>query len=180
MYNARFQTLLVLITMVAFIAALVINEWLFARLEFVPGINWVYLPAGMRLLCTLLFGSAGALGLLLVSWLVSFFYFFPDDSWRAFMGGILAAVAPYLIYRLARHAYGLHASLVNLSPQRLLACVFTYAVASPLLHHIWFYLQGQDDLARGFVIMFIGDLTGSLIVVYAMKAVVAVGDRRRG
>ena len=77
--------------MIAFVAMLAANEWLFTRLEFVPGINWIYLPAGMRLLCVLLFGNAGAIGLLLVSWLVCFFYFFPDDYLRSFMGGVLAS-----------------------------------------------------------------------------------------
>ena len=46
-------------------------------------------PAGVRLLSTLLFGGAGALGLLIVSWMVSFFYFFPSDFMRAFAGGIV-------------------------------------------------------------------------------------------
>lgn len=179
MYNARFQGLLVLVTMAAFIATLALNEWLFSRLEFVPGINWIYLPAGIRLLCTLLFGGAGALGLLLVSWLVSHFYFFPDDFTRAFVGGILATVAPYLVYRLARHVYGLHTSLVNLSPARLLGCVLAYAVASPLLHHVWFYTQGQENLLASFAVMFAGDLGGSLIVIYAMKGAVALADRLR-
>jgi hypothetical protein len=48
-------------------AMMAINEWLFTPFEFARGINWIYLPAGVRLLCTLLFAAAGAIGLLLVS-----------------------------------------------------------------------------------------------------------------
>lgn len=40
---------------------------LFSVFEFVPGINWVYLQAGVRLRCMLRFGEAGALDLLIVS-----------------------------------------------------------------------------------------------------------------
>jgi hypothetical protein len=69
------------------------------------------MPAGMRLLCVLLFGNAGALGLLLVSWLVCFFHFFPDDTLRSCMGGILAAAAPWLANRIAQQAFCLRASL---------------------------------------------------------------------
>jgi hypothetical protein len=90
----RHQAAQVTATIVLFLAALWLNDWLFLRLEFTAGINWVYLPAGMRLICTLLFAEAGAVGLLLVSWFVSHVYFFPDDPQRAFMGGILATVAP--------------------------------------------------------------------------------------
>lgn len=64
--------------------------------------------------------------------------------------------------------------LNNLSPGRLLVCIVLYSVASPLLHHIWFAMHGAEDLARSFLVMFIGDLNGTLIVVYAMKGVLAL------
>jgi hypothetical protein len=175
MNHVRFQAAMVGATMLAFVAMLVANEWLFTRLEFVPGINWIYLPAGMRLLCVLLFGNAGALGLLLVSWLACFFYFFPDDDLRSFVGGVLAAAAPWIANRLAQQAFGLHASLNNLSPGRLLVCIVLYSIASPLLHHIWFAVHGdRTDLLHGFIVMFVGDLTGTLIVVYAMKGLLSL------
>lgn len=170
MFNVRLQLAMVAATMAAFVLALAVNEWLFTRLEFARGINWIYLPAGMRLLCTLLFGEAGAIGLLLVSWLVCFLYFFPDDYLRSFMGGLLAAAAPYLAYRWAQRCYGLQTSLRNLSARRLLGCVLVHAVASPLLHHVWFTLHGDtSDLLRRFAVMAVGDFTGSLIVLYTMK-----------
>jgi len=175
MSNARLQVFMVIGTMTAFILMLAVNELLFTRFEFAPGINWVYVPAGMRLLSTLLFGTAGAVGLLLVSWLACFFYFFPDDVVRSFVGGILATAAPYIAYRIAQRAYGLHASLANLSPSRLLMCVLGYSVASPLLHHIWFAIQGNtDNLLHSFVVMAVGDLTGTLIVIYTMKMLLSL------
>lgn len=179
MNQLRFQAVMVVTTMLAFIAMLAANEWLFTRLELVPGINWVYLPAGMRLLCVLLFGDAGAIGLLLVSWLVCFFHFFPNDFLRSFMGGILAAAAPWLANRIAQQAFGLRASLKNLSPARLLVCIVLYSIASPLLHHIWFAIHGDNqDLLHSFIVMFVGDLNGTLIVVYAMKGLLALLPRQ--
>jgi hypothetical protein len=179
MNRLRFQAAMVITTMLAFIAMLAANEWLFTRLEFVPGINWIYLPAGMRLLCVLLFGDAGAIGLLLVSWLVCFFYFFPNDFLRSFMGGILAAAAPWIANRIAQRAFGLRASLSNLSPARLLVCIVLYSIASPLLHHIWFAIHGgTDNLLRSFVVMFVGDLNGTLIVVYTIKGLLALLPRQ--
>ena len=176
--NLRLQSAMVLATIVLFGAMLAINEWLFRRLEFAPGINFVYLPAGMRLLCTLLFAEAGAIGLLAVSWFVSFYLFFPGQFERPFWGGILATVAPYLVYRAARGLYGLDASLANLTPQRLLVLVLAYSIASPLLHHVYFALNGQDQLVSGFVAMFVGDLTGTLIVIYTIKGLLSLAPRR--
>jgi hypothetical protein len=180
MSQLRLQTTMVVTTMVAFIAMLAANEWLFAHLEFVEGISWVYLPAGMRLLCVLLFGNAGALGLLLVSWLACFFHFFPDDHLRAFMGGVLSAAAPWIANRIAQTVFGLRASLTNLSPARLLVCILLYSVASPLLHLVWFMLNGDDgNHLHGFFVMFVGDLTGTLIVVYVMKGILSLLPARR-
>jgi hypothetical protein len=175
MSQLRINVMMVVVTNILFVLMLIVNEWLFTRWEFTHGINWIYLPAGMRLLCTLLFGGAGAIGLLSVSWAVCFFYFFPDDYLRSFMGGILAAAAPYLVYCVAQKAYGLRASLTNLTAKNLLVCIFAYSVASPLLHHIWFFLHGDTaNFIQGFFVMFIGDLLGSLIVVYSMKLLLSV------
>lgn len=170
MVQLRLQAMMAIATMALFVAMLAINEWLFTRFEFARGINWIYLPAGIRLLSTLLFAEAGAIGLLLVSWLVCFFYFFPDDPVRSFGGGILAALGPYLIYRAAQHAYGLRASLATLTSTRLLILIVAYSVASPLLMHLWFALQGKEDLLQGFFVMFLGDLNGTLLVIYTAKA----------
>jgi hypothetical protein len=170
MSQLKLYLLMVVATMVMFAVALGLNELLFTRLEFTAGINWIYLPAGMRLLCTLLFAEAGAVGLLVVSWLVCFFYFFPNDPVRSFVGGILSAVAPYGVYLVARHVYGLKASLANLSPMNLLQCALMFSVASPLLHHLWFaFYEHKPDLMRSFVAMVTGDFSGTLIVLYTAR-----------
>jgi len=179
MSNLRLQISLVVATVLLFTGTLWLNEHIFTSSEFLRGINWVYLPAGMRLLCMLLFAEAGALGLLIASWLVNFLYFFPNDFSRAFMGGIVATAAPYIVYKLAQHVFGLRASLTNLTPKRLLICVLAYSVASPLLHHFWFFLHGDSVSVDGLLVMFVGDLTGTLIVIYAMKGLLSLLPRRR-
>jgi hypothetical protein len=179
-HQTRFEISMVLATMVFFLLTLALNELLFRWLEFMPGINWVYLPAGVRLLCTLLFAEAGVVGLLLVSWLVNFFWLFPNDPVRSFAGGILASAAPWLCYRLAQASFGLKPSLANLTPRRLLLLALVYSIASPLLHHIWFALHGDEvDLVRGFAAMFVGDFLGTLIVLYTAKALLTLVHRRR-
>jgi hypothetical protein len=169
------QLSMILATIIMFVLMLVLNEWIFTRLEFARGINWIYLPAGIRLLSTLLFAEAGAIGLLIVSWLVCFFYFFPDDFIRSFMGGILATLAPYFVYHFAERVYGFNTSLANLTSKRLLVLIAAYAIASPLLHHIWFALHGDiEHMFSGFFVMVIGDLMGTLIVIYTMKLVLSL------
>ena len=164
-------------TALIFLGTIAVNELLFKWVEFAHGISWIYLPAGVRLLCILLFAEAGAIGILLASWAICFLYFFPDDPIRSFAGGILAALAPYLTYRLLV-AGQLKPSLAGLGPWRLLGCALAFSIASPLLHHIWFALQGQrEGLVNSFFVMASGDLIGTLIVLYTAKLVLSIRQR---
>lgn len=165
----KLQGQMVLATVLIFLGFLWLNDVLFARWEYTRGIDWVYLPAGARVLCTLLFAEAGGIGLLLASWLACFYYFFPGDPARAWVGCILASLAPYGVYKLFSHLYRFQASLANLTPRRLLWLAVVYSIASPVLHHLWFALQGGDQLLPSLVVMCIGDLSGTLIVLYSSK-----------
>ena len=179
MSNFSLDLRMIVATILLFSSALAVNEWLFSQSEFVRGINWIYLPAGMRLLCTLLFGGPGVIGLLIASWLASFLYYFPDDFVRPFAGGIISAVAPYIVYLAARYQFGLSASLTNLTPVRLMICIVAYAFSSALLHHLWFALsRSAQNIMEGFLVMFLGDLTGSLLIVYIAKALLSLATCR--
>lgn len=162
-------------TVAAFLASLWLNQAVFAGTSFVQGINWIYLPSGVRLLSTLLVGFDGFVGLLVAGLLADFLYWFPHDPVRAIAGAILGSLAPYLVYRLALERYHLRASLANLTPTRLLVLAVAYSIANPLLHHIWFALQGNTrNFGESFLTMFAGDLTGALIMLYAIKGILAL------
>jgi hypothetical protein len=160
----------VVLTIVLCSVSLALNSWLFSTLEFTRGINWIHLPSGIALLATLLFAETWAAGLLLFS-LVAGHLVFPDDPPRAYVGAILLVAGSYGTYLLARHIYGLDATLRNLTPARLLVLCVAYAIASPLLHHLWFALQGQQNLWQGILVMSAGNLAGSLLVIYAAKLI---------
>lgn len=168
------HALMLLLTIFFFLLLYAINEWLFRSLEYAPGINLIYLPAGARLLCVLLFAETGAVGLLIVSWLINFLVLFPDEPMRAFAGGIVAAAAPYLANLADRRLFGLRPSLGNLSSRRLLACVLFYSIASPVLHHVWFALHGDPLSLRGLAAMSVGDCLGALIVVYCGRLILRI------
>ena len=169
---------MVVMTIVLHGTVMVLNELLFRRAEFLQGIGWIYIPAGTRLLCTLLFGWAGTLGLLITGWFACYWYYFPGDVVRATAGTIAGAGGPYLVYLVAKYRFALQPSLRNLDAERLLLCAIGCAVASPLLHHAWFLLQDESVLLMGFFVMCVGDLAGSVIVLYAAKAVLVWRDGR--
>ncbi|HZX28748.1 MAG TPA: hypothetical protein VFF16_16870 [Telluria sp.] len=166
-----------LATVLVYLLTYLLNGWLFGHLEFATGIHWVYLPAGVRLLAVLLFGTAGVLGLLLASSLVCFLWLFPYDVTRALAGGIAAAAAPWLVNLCDRRVFGLRPSLSNLSPQRLLWNILAFSLAGPLLHHLWYVVHGDAASWRSLFAMFWGDLTGTVLVIYAVKALVSLMPR---
>ncbi|MFL9960206.1 hypothetical protein PQR02_03500 [Paraburkholderia sediminicola] len=168
-------------TVIVFCLSLWINQVVFTHTSFVQGINWIYLPSGVRLLSTLLLGFDGFVGLLLAGLLTDFLYWFPHDPVRAIAGAILGSLAPYAVYRLALEFYDLRATLTNLTPKRLLVLAGAYSVANPLFHHLWFALTGTTEKwFESFFSMFVGDLTGALIMLYSMKGILALLPKQPG
>lgn len=175
MFNARLHVLMILVSAVFYYLMARLQDIVLPNVEFIRGIGWVYLPAGARLLCPLLFGFSGAIGVMIGSWIICFFYLYPDDPLRSLAGGISSAIAPYLVYRLSLYLFGMQASLSNLTSKRLLMLIPIFGVASPLMHHLWFWLRGDPvDLTQGFLVMSVGDMAGALLVIYACKMVLAI------
>jgi hypothetical protein len=152
-----------------------LQDWVFPNVEFMRGVGWIYLPAGARLLCPLLLGLPGAAGVLVASWCECFFHLYPDDPLRSFAGGISSSLAPYLVYLFAIRVMGMQASLANLTSRRLLLLVPLFGVASPLMHHLWFWIHHDPvNLAQGFAVMAAGDMLGAVVVLYALKGMLSL------
>lgn len=165
------------ITIIAFIVFNWVNEFIFIRFEHGSGINWVFLPAGIRLLATLFFGFAGFTGLLLVSLYLNFFHFAFDDV-RALSGAFAAAVGPYLAYLFAKHWFDLGPRLQGLSAQRLLLTGVLCGIMSPAFHHAFMWVRtGLVDWA-GLAVMMVGDIVGILIVLTITKGMIILTGRR--
>lgn len=153
-----------------------LNGWLFSALEVHRGANWIFLPAGLRLLNTLLLGGEGAIGLLLASFVLSFGSVH-NDPITAAVAPFISAGAPYLIYRFAL-ARGLPSSLEKLTPASLSVLIVTYAAASSFLHSVWYSMRGvSQSFFSGFSAMFIGDLIGTMIIIYAIKLLITIWDK---
>ena len=151
-----------------------LNAYAFHAFELHAGASWIFLPAGLRLLCTLLFGAEGAIGLWVASLAIGVSRIGQFDVITVLVSTVLSAGAPYLVYRLALRA-GLPDTLAQLTPMRLAQLAVAYAFANASLHSIWYALRGvHTDVLSGFTTMFVGDLAGTLIVLYTMKMLLAV------
>ncbi|WP_156885602.1 hypothetical protein [Massilia niastensis] len=168
----------VAITIIAFLGLNWINELLFIQFEQSNGINWVFLPAGIRLLATLLFGFAGFVGLLLTGIYLNFHHFVFQDEARAVYGALAGAGGPYLAYLFAKHWFDLGPRLGNLTAQRLLFTGVLCGIMSPAFHHALIWVQtGMVDWTA-MTAMITGDVVGILIVLYLAKGMIKLTDPR--
>lgn len=165
-----------LFTVGAFISAALyatlffLNDWLTETLKYDLGVSWVFLPAGLRLFLILIFGLSGAIGIAFASFAISYFGVFPPDLVTCIGIGLISGFAPLLAMRLVLSNIHISNDLSNLSMQKIILCVVVYALMSAGLHQLWFELRGlESGSLNHFLVMFIGDVLGSVVLIALVK-----------
>jgi hypothetical protein len=158
-----------------------LNNWLTSELVFSLGVNWIYLPAGLRLFLTLIFGLPGAIGITLASFLISYYGDFPRELLLCIGIGLVSGFAPYLARVFVIQNVHLSPDLSDLNFQKLVICILIYALLSAGLHQWWFSTMALNDAGgiSHFFAMFIGDVLGSLLLISLIKYSLDVLKRAR-
>lgn len=148
-----------------------LNGWLTNSLVFGLGVNWIYLPAGLRLFLTLIFGLSGALGIAIASFLISYYGDFPHELTLCIGTGLISGFAPYLARYFVFSNLRLESDLSNLNFPKLIICILIYSLLSAGLHQWWFATMTLQDAgsANHFVVMLIGDILGSILLISLIK-----------
>lgn len=146
------------------------NDWLTAFLEVAPGVNWIYLPAGLRLFLVLIFGLSGAIGIAIASTLITFGRDLSDDIIGIVGIGLISGFGPYLARRMVIRNLKINADLSNLNIQMIAISVLVFALLSAGLHQLWFVLIGiPSGSFSNAVAMLIGDILGALLFISICK-----------
>jgi len=145
------------------------NHLLFDRLEFTRGVNWVFLPSGLRLALVLVFLGTGSMGIALASCAINWFYY-GDDLLGSVIIGIISGYAPWLARRLSIDWVNMDPDIRQLTPLRLLQIAIIFAVCSAVLHQLWFaWNTPAVDFVGNTAVMVIGDLLGTLIMLFTLR-----------
>ena len=147
------------------------NSWLTSSITFGLGVSWIYLPAGLRLFLTLIFGLPGAIGIAVASFLISYYGDFPHDLTVCIGVGLISVFAPYLARFFVFSNLHLDSDLSNLNFPKLIACILIYSLLSAGLHQWWFATMTLEDAGsvNHFLVMFIGDVLGSFLLISLIK-----------
>jgi len=165
------QTLGFLISSVTYTILFYINDWLTAHLTFGLGVSWIYLPAGLRLFLTLIFGLPGALGIAVASFFISYLGHFPQELTTCIGIGLISGFAPYLARIFVLRNVDISSDLSNLTLPKLVTCTLIYSVLSAGLHQLWFSVRSLDETGsfNHFLVMLIGDVLGTIVLVGLIK-----------
>jgi hypothetical protein len=145
-----------------------LNAFVFSTLEISTFINWVFIPAGLRLVAVLLFNRNAIVGLFVGALMTSM------DSEISLASLIvlsfLSAVNPYIAYKVSNALLKVKSSLIELTPNQLLLMSVMSAFFNTIFHNFYFYFSGlTQEFWMNSVKMFTGDLIGCLIVLYTFS-----------
>lgn len=150
---------------VAYYTTFHLNFFLFDWLEFSEGVNWIFLPSGLRLLLVLVFGAPAAIGIALASIGINYQLNGLEDHLFNIVTGVISGGAPLLARTLCVDLLKMDTQLEGLTSQSLLKISALFATLSALLHQIWYFWTGHTiDLAASAAVMAIGDWLGSALI----------------
>ena len=73
-----------------------LNDYLFSTIEFSHGVNWVFLPSGLRLILVLVLVEYGAIGISISSFLIGYEFYFEDNYFELIVTSIISGFSPLL------------------------------------------------------------------------------------
>jgi hypothetical protein len=156
---------LISIAAILYAGSFFINSYVMGSFSFSPEVSWIFLPAGLRLLLTLVLDKNGALGIAIASIAISLGFYFEDPILGIGAGIIRDSVT--------------NPDLSQLDAKQLLNCVFVFSIVSPLMHQAWYSLNKEDNLFfESLGVMIIGDLIGTFIIIYFAKAAIFLYKKR--
>lgn len=163
--------LMVLISAFLFTEFFRLNDYLFGFLEHTHDINWLFLPAGFRVLLVLVLGFPGALGIGAASLWLNIDQL--DSATLPFIlaTGLASGFGPWCVKYVMQKRGLLHPELTNISSASLLQFVLFYAVVNAASHQLIFWGFAPESSRPWLDVwpMFVGDLAGALVVLYTFK-----------
>ncbi|PUE21884.1 hypothetical protein B9Z38_01190 [Limnohabitans sp. MMS-10A-160] len=158
-----------------------LNELIFSALEHSQGVNWIFLPAGFRVLLVLGMGLPGCLGIFLGTLYLDHAHLLHGHAMLIFLTGIVSGFTPWVVMKTMSHRGLLSADLKNLTYQQLLNFTLFYAAANAVLHQLLWALINvhSHQMMVELWPMFVVDLLGALLMLYAFKGLVNLIQGRR-
>ena len=162
---------LVLISAILYWGGFEVQGWLFSFTEHIPGVNWFYLPSGLRVLLVMVAGAFGATGIFLATIVIDLMHM-PDIRGVMMLATALASgFGAWVALWLLRWKGVISAGLTDLTAVALLQFALLFSVFNALFHQtVWLLSNRSGSLFMVDVWpMFVGDLLGAIFFLYGLK-----------
>lgn len=145
-----------------------LNGWLFSGFEITRYINWVFLPAGLRLLAVLELGWRGVAGLFLGGLVTSLSLGTVSPGSALALAG-MSSLGCLAGVRVAERISEGQVRWQSMDALQVYVFATACAASNALLHCVYFASQGIiGEFLDNLIPMFIGDLAGSFLVIYCL------------
>lgn len=145
------------------------NKVLLQDIEESAFVNWIFLPAALRLVSVLVLGVPGALGLFLGA-LVTNHPLWALDISDAVALSLLSALCPLAAARLSKMILNLSDDLSGIKSDQIYALTLLGATTSCIPHHLYFYSTNKiQSLGEGLPAMLTGDIVGTVIALWIVS-----------
>lgn len=145
-----------------------LNVLLFSSLEQSRWVHWIFLPAAVRVIALLLFGTRGAIGLALGA----FVTLAPQDLTfpNALILPVSSALAPWIAIHIWKQVFRIRDDLFGLTPFHIAFLSVACALANSALLNLFLTLAGQSHggILRIMAVI-IGDAFGTAIVMLLLS-----------
>jgi hypothetical protein len=162
---------------IAWVVLFQLNIWLFSDIHLTGFISWIFLPAAIRMLAVMIGGWSGALGLF-VGAILTNLSLIELEPFNVMVLAALSALGPVIAVNLCTRWLQLPGDFSGLQRSQLLVFAVAGAVFNVFPHNLFFYTTGLSyDAWSGVLPMFVGDLAGTLIVLYVASASIRMVTR---
>lgn len=164
-----------LVSALLYWAGFEVQGWLFSFTEHIPGVNWFYLPSGLRVLLVMVAGVFGATGIFLATIVIDLMHM-PDIHGAMMVATALASgFGAWVALWVLRWRGVIAEGLTGLTSVALLQFALLFSVFNALFHQmVWLITNRSGSL---FMVdiwpMFVGDLLGATAFLYGLKLVLS-------
>lgn len=155
---------------VLFVGVFRLNDLLFSFLEYTDRVNWVFVPAGFRVLLVLVMGLPGAGGIALGTLWLDWQDQTPMGAAQRILTCLISGFGPWLVKAWMQARGELDDDLCRLVAS-LLKFVGAHAILNAVAHQ-WIRWAFDASTAHPWLNvgpMFTGDVLGAALVLYAFK-----------
>lgn len=145
-------------------------------MEYRHGVNWVFLPAGFRVILVLVMGIPASMGIMLGTWFIDRSAFETAQYTISLLNGVVSGFTPWVIMKALEKRGKFGPQLQQLTSTQLLNFTLIYAASNALVHQLCWWLMDHTSVNPLVDIwpMFIGDAIGALFMLYAFKGLLAM------